>query len=526
MLADVARLQILCLGIPIAAALPAQTTGLIVDAQGATPLGSSPTLRLVPQATGARAGAVRITKDDAGLVIDGSVTGPFPEFAKSQSDLMTGDHVELWLNLVRNPELPPLGWGHQFGDELLPKGEESCSEVLKDKRPEAQANCQSWAKAQSARRTYFRRLFTRQWQMAPGLIAETFARPAYDWIASHGGGAEALEPKGAPRFVAGKISDNGYEFHVSVPWQAFPPSAKTKIEEIAIVVEVFSKASSGSANGPYATTAPGRKYGQASTFSILRLQNPRLYEISPCAYDVVGLDMRGTIVPGYFLPGPTSEIETSFVVELNRRGYQYEPGGPSPITRTTHFFSLAESPNVFLCGPILRYRDERVAHGLEILNSKEEQQASLGQLGPTTPVLVSETGFAIRNEPDGVWLIKTGPRVYWSEWGSGQCGACPRAALQIYSFRRPDRIDEAFEETSVVDCEDDFDIKLSADWQKISVYRYGPWRDESGALRFDRKWQDSTYCLVGDTYQMCGSEAVPAPLPRVMRLPGCGRNLS
>ncbi len=491
-----------------------------------------PTLLLMPHAPGGRAGRVWVRKLQGGVLVLGEVNGAAPVFPRSAKDLMKGDHVEVWLSLTPDLELP-LGWGNQFEDVQLAHGEASC-ERLRERPlfrayPEGlERKCRAWVKQQQPYRAYFRRLFVRQWQLAPGVAAEAFSLPAFKEIESIQDPI-LLEPKGLPQFTATLQSSAGYQFRVFIPWQIFPPGRQLPLRDLRLLVEVFSPATDASSNGPYSTTSAGRRYGEPAGFNALQFEHAKQYQLAACDYAspdqnlAVGLDMNDREIDGYFFPVQGNLITDIFVLQDYMAGYAYDPTGFSPITFSTHFFSEEMKPEEYVCGPILRYKHGSQATDLLLHFTEEEQEASLGKLGPTASVIVDSHGFSAHRTADGTLLVKSGPRVYWSRYGSGQCGACPRAGFQIYESNGHGEAAKLFSADEVVDCGQDIDIQLSADWRRISVYKYAMTEGE-GSGPVPLGWSDNDYCLEGGEYVPCGStKHIPPAAPRNLVFEPCVR---
>jgi hypothetical protein len=474
-----------------------------------------PTLTLIPQSPGARSGAVWVRKSDKGLLVLGHVGGAVPAFPASKAELMLRDHVEIWLSVTPHPELPAIGWGNQFEDVELPKGEDSCAnrdqvETGKPNTEEAE-QCRVWARKQKSYRTYFQRLFVRQWQLAPGLAVESYAAPAYQTITQRFAATdkdhymnmpEKLKPEGTPQFAGATNSGGGYDFQALLPWSIFPPSGTLSIRDFAFMVEVFSPAPAGKRSGPYSTTSPGRGYGDTDGFNLLRLDYSRQYHVTPCGYELKGLDIHDELANAYFFPGVATVISDAFILENLKTGYAYQPSGLSPGIRPTHFFSKQLGPAEFLCGPVLRYK-----RGDEIKNAKIKDRN----------VILDGEGFDARRLTEDLLLIKEGPRAYWSRYGSGQCGACPRAGIEFYLLRSNGVFENVFSKEEIVDDGDDYDVQISSDWKRIVIYRlkvnYDTTKNSDTGT-----WNDEVYCLQSNRYEECSPpQHIPPPEPRTLK---------
>ena len=477
------------------------------------------TLTLAPAAPGALPGKIWVRKSEAGLVIAGQVEGAKPDFPKSAVELMAKDHIELWLAAVPDPVLPVIGWGNQFGDNELPQGEISCAteKNIAGDPPDQQdiQQCVEWVKRQKSYRAQLKRLFARQWQLAPGMGRETFSVPAYQAIQKNFVGSDKdfppeppkeLRPQESAPELKTKPAAHGYDFEILVPWKLFPPVNSTALREFYLLVEVFAAAPPGKKIGAYATTSPGRRYADFAAFHRIAFEHPRQYTISECAYPPIGLDFVSKPLPGYFFPGESLVVAHTFVLENYRAGYAYKPAGLSPGTRATNFFSRELAPGEYLCGPALRHF--KAGKGSDLTLAGQEGRRA---------VIVDEAKFDIHKLPSGTLLVRNGPQSSYSLFGSGQCGACPRVEFQVYSIAPGLGIKRLINIYDVIgNFIDDMDVQLSADWERISVYRN---HSEYASDGHPVGWDDEFYCLRQETYQKCGAQAHnPPPEPRTVKI--------
>ena len=80
-----------------------------------------------------------------GLLVVGEVDGRPPDLPRNKNLILERDHVEIWLAGAKDPELPPIGWGNRFQEEVtLPNGADSCSDWAKKSASE---NTQGWEKS-------------------------------------------------------------------------------------------------------------------------------------------------------------------------------------------------------------------------------------------------------------------------------------------------------------------------------------------------------------------------------------------
>ncbi len=101
---------------------------------------------------------------------------------------------------------------------------------------------------------------------------------------------------------------------------------------------------------------------------------------------------------------------------------------------------------------------------------------------------VAEEGLAAHRLPNGDLLVKEGPLVDSSEFGSGQqCGTCPWTDLTIDHLTPDNKITQALKLGDVIaglgSGPQDEDFTISPDWSKITEYEQDP-DDEKGNPRF------------------------------------------
>jgi len=480
-------------------------------------------LELSPRSEGARRGHLWIRKGQTGLYIAGKVDGEQPDFPHSKDQILAKDHVEVWLAGASDFDLPEIGWGNQFGEETLPKGEESCPDWARAQAnvpndgAKAEEKCREWAATQALYRPYFKRLFARQWLLAPDLATESFATPAYEEIEkrfSYRGDdrsagdklPEFMKPAGKPQMFLFP-EQSGYSFEILVPLEAFPPLSTLRPSELRLLVDVFKAAPPEKKMGVYSTSSPARAYGRPETFNSLRLDPPLYFRLSPCDLPLLGTDKREEYHPAWFLPSsrPDQNVSDTFIVRNDPAGYRYEPAGLSPTVRPTHYFWKEVGQDEWVCGPHLTYR-------------KRGHSESFAYT-------VSEDGFDTKRLADGAVLIKTGPRVWYSEFGSGQCGACPWADLRIFE------LDKDMKPWGLLNLGDIIggppglfsqDFTVSTDWSQITEYDL-----KGNEENLPGSWSSTTWCLTTNSrkdephahaYEKCGQkENVQPPDPPVLK---------
>lgn len=456
-------------------------------------------LKLVPKEAGGRTGQLWIRNIGTGLLIAGQVDGPAAQLPRASTEMLSRDHVEIWLATALDLSLPPIGWGNQFQEEELPEGPDSCADWAKQHSPgepdttQEEKDCRTWATRQQQYRSMFKKLFVRQWLLAPNIGMEAYATPAFDLIRekypagknSSGPMLQPLKPAGLPR-MSFSVQPSGYSFQIQIPYSAFPPINTLRLENVWLMVDVFNSAPSGKKMGAFSSSSAVREYGKPQTFNQLRLQPMQVFRMSPCGDGLEGADKYRHSHPGWFIPKqhPDAGLETdSFILVNEASGYAYEPAGFSPVVRSTHHFWRSLGANEWVCGPALAYQKDQ--------DTKRYDQ------------WVEQDAFGAHRNSDGIILIKSGPAIYYSEFGSGECGACPRYGLQILALDPSLNLKQALALGGVVRGENDaVDFSLSADWSQVVQYQEAPSDhdnpDASGT------WTATSYCLKGLEYVECG----------------------
>jgi hypothetical protein len=470
----------------------------------------APDLKLAPKEPGGRTGRLWIRNVGTALLIVGQVDGDAPQFPKTKNEVLAGDHVEVWLAPVTEVLLPPIGWGNQFGEQLLPHGPDSCTQWVKEqeKDPETEKTCRTWAIQQQQYRVAFKKLFVRQWLLTPDYSTEAFSTPAFDLIlAKYAAGKktskaqdlEALKPKGKVQMRFAPRSDGpGYNFQIQIPYTAFPPLNTLDLHSLWLMVDVFSPAPQGRKMGPYSSSSQLRAFAKPETFNRLELQPSRRFHLSPCDVALESADKYGEKHAGWFVPqhDQTSQFEAeSFILVNEAQGYAYDPSGLSPVARTVHHFWRKLGDDEWVCGPQLAYRN---AGKSQVYGSP-----------------VDEEGFDARRLSDGTVLVKSGPQVFYSEFGSGECGACPHYSLDILALDKSLKLQKALSLGGVVRGDSDaVDFSISPDWLKIVQYKEQPVSPNSDQTT----WTATSYCFKGVEYIKCGEQKnIQPPDPPLLK---------
>ncbi|MFZ2021474.1 MAG: hypothetical protein WBA18_16470 [Terracidiphilus sp.] len=528
--------------------LSAQTAPTIAVQSGVPqfPIHSLPaTMVLIPKAPGAHPGKIWVRSSDQGLSIWGQVQVPDNDlrWPTQKSEMLKSDHVEIWLSASPDVQMPPVGYGNQFGEIDL-KNAADCEPLENgggpgDPRMPKLEDCRRWYNEQLEYRKQFERLFTRQWLAAGNDFSspttpsksffEDFAtgawanleaslfdddlpkplKPQSDGVVAEFntdfGKQTTLKTAGGQSYQQGIIT--GYSFHFFIPFTAFPPAQQLRLRDLYLMVDVFSAAPEGKKMGAMSTTSAERLWGKPKSFNHVVLDAPRDYEISPCNTRGVEEDMYGVAHRAWYFPlageGPLY-LRTDYDIENPAGGYMYDPAGVSPIFKATEHFWKVEADGSAVCGPKLEYRK--------------------GAVTKTSEFYVAKEYFETQTLPDGWMLVRSGPDMSTqSPFGSGACGACPVVDFHVYSISPKGEIARALdisdEFSGYEDQPSDGDFAIAPDWRKVTYYRdvVTYLDDGKGGQRDD--WSSMSYCLEGHAYRKC-SEAknVSPPDPRNFQL--------
>jgi len=478
----------------------------------------APTFQLIPQGPGARSGRIWVSSSASGLFIEGQLDGPKPVWPATRAELLGADHIEVWLAAEPKLDLPPIGWGNQFGENDLDSAKDCVG--LEDSGPGSaprQEACRSWYEQQVLYRKQFRKLFVRQWLLAgdPLTYRMKYSVEAYASAAMQSITNAISSDAYIPATIAPALHDGvriailntppdkpGYDFQIVIPYSAFPPVPSLDVSDLWLMVDVFGAAPTGRKMGAFSTTAPNRKWGDPSTFNHVRIERPLRMQLTPCSYPLTQKDVYDKEQPTFVYPVPfgTADgapvvIDKSIILGNPEGGYLYDPVGASPGEGIDQFFSKATGNGGFVCGPLLAYKN--------------------GSVSIKTDKVLHEDSFATKVLPDGWTLVRTGPRADSTTFGSGECGACPRAQLQIYAISPQGEIETALDIYKITLEPDTWaaDFQFAPDWSRAAYYSQPSTQSADPA-----PWKETDYCLSGHSYEPCGvKENVKPPNPPVVK---------
>lgn len=479
---------------------------------------SPPDVILIPHGEGARNGHLWVRNIGYALLIVGEVDGPAPDFPKNQNWILSKDHIEVWLTATTGVPMPPIGWGNQFEQPTFSNGITSCDDYGKgdNAAPEviaaAQKKCRDWVAIQQRYRPVFKRLFTRQWLLTDYYSIEAYATPAFETVTRDFASDQAryaeevpdeLKPQGKVQVWIGHepsaADHSAYTFQIEIPFTSFPPLNSLELKDLRLMVDVFSSAPAGKKMGPFSTSSPNRAWGKPETFNWIRLDPAHSFQMTPCGIELSGTDKYGDSHPGWFIPHANENLgwqADAFILVNEAQGYAYGPAGLSPVVRHIHNFWHGISTGEWVCGPNLVYRKDTTAKAFE--------------------ETVGEDGFDAKRASDGTLLIKSGPRVYYSEFGSGQCGACPRIDARIFALDKDLQLHKALNLGNLLDISDgrSEDFSLNDDWSKVTQFEQAPAKENGDP----GPWLSTTWCRDGLEYKKCEEKQnVQPPNPPLLK---------
>ncbi len=460
---------------------------------------------LAPGRTGVQ-GLVWIGQVEAGLAVA-------LELRAAEGGDPAATRVSVGLAGAGPTALPPVGWGHQFGFEKLETVEEC--ERWEGWEP---SECAAWFERQVRHRETVTRLLERRWEVTGGTAGppretvasaalESTSRGVRERLSPLSPAADASAPELRRAAIEGTPGAVGLEF--LIPWEAFPPVPAPVLSDFR-----FSVGWTGAAG----ESGGGGQVGMEPAV----FPRPLSHRVTACGYGTRGIVLLGdprisARFPSedaavYMRPRAEPLLDRLIVIDNEAAGYQYtpEPGAISPAAFEATYTTLQAPGGGTLCGPVLALAADGSA-------SRAARWTRTRQGAPEA--LVDMRQVQVREGADGGLFVMEGPRVFWTYYGSGQCGACPRVELEVYHVdRSTGAVTSAFRYASIADASlGETEIMVSDDWARIDVFES---RAEEEGNPGDLTWGVRRYCLdAGEIeYRLCGAERpVPEP-PERLRL--------
>lgn len=442
-------------------------------------------LDLVP-VHGGSTGKVWFLETDEGILVLGKVNVNRPRWARFPMEFRTAQYVDVWLAASKDVEMPEIAWGNQFGYT-------NCKYYNPKTVPPGAEDCAVWSARQVSYRDQLRRLFVREWRLAPNVSTEVFASTAYGEVLAYANDGDRLmlsklHPSGNA-YLLESDSSGFFYFQAFMRWSDFPPAPTLELARIYLAVEVHD------GDAEYSSTAPARKGGEPATFNQFDLARPFVSHVSACEYPLTGFDSYDHEQSAWYIPSADGHPQDTFILANDVTGYQYSPAGLSPIPFWSHHFSKNLGNGNIVCGPNLKYVSGEKDYG--------------------SKYFIDEHHFSTHKLPGGSYLLRSGP-VWesYSRFGSGQGGSDPTARVSIFHLIPADGIEEVLSEELRLDYSEtvDGDIQFSPDWKIVTVYRATTEDPNSKAV-----WTSNRYCWLANTYKDCESGS-PGPPPKPRQL--------
>lgn len=499
---------------------------------------TAPTLNLIALTAQGPAGQIWVRSADDGLHVWGKVHVREQGFhwPRQQSEMLSSDHVEIWLATAPNIDLPSIGFG-AAGRLASMQSAENCKQAYTfgsaatdtgQANPQADAveHCERWFSEQAEYRAQLKHLFVRQWLVAGAggypfggpeepHVSEAFASTAWNWMKANvfpEARPNALKPQSAGMVRAvmeverepnpkGLGRMTGYRFHVFIPFAEFPPSQQVSLSDLYLRVDVFGAASEGAKMGAYSTTSPSRQWGDPETFNHLHLQSPPVYRISPCDDNPVQTDDQGNQEQAWFFPSEERDLHSAFLLAnpptarqvmdvVAGRSEGLGPYGLSPEVEPRSFFWQPAAGHATVCGPGLTWRR--------------------GDRVERTSFPADGKYFATKVLADGWTLVRSGPFITEDRYRSLPCNWMN---FVLYAISPEGQIFHALELKDGM-CNrdglpDGTDLTLAPDWKRVELFE--EFQDENSGAE---SWEATAYCLNGHSYEQCGKHsAASGPEP-------------
>jgi len=170
---------------------------------------------------------------------------------------------------------------------------------------------------------------------------------------------------------------------------------------------------------------------------------------------------------------------------------------------------------VFLIGIIVVFigflylSDNTSTSTYEFFEYGKNQQASTEQVVPED-WLESNENFEELSLSQDLVLVKYGPREYFPENTTGECGACLKEKIDIFLIDHKMKVIANLLNMKSVEnlCETDHEYVVNNDWKKVTHYT-GDYKNVfSGG---DIQWDSESFCLDIDNwgYSLCGTGEEP-----------------
>jgi len=411
--------------------LPPPPAGAAVNADLAEWVGP-PTFTLGP--SGQVAGSRKI-RDEAdfsarvwlalgpdGLWLAADVRDDAVHFPKTAAEVVTADHLELWVALPA-PAFPPVAFANQFDVLETPAACKDRENAVED-RPA----CLRWHEAQLALRDRLSRLFVRQYLLSPLGVTEAWASAIPELGSVSPACCSAAK-------VAVKQAPGGWRLEAWLPLELLPATGRARLDELAVLVDAADADKGRGKLEAFVTSTPGRRFGERETFQPALAAAPvALAGDAPqpeARFRQEGRgDARGDAradAPVSWAVFPAAHLGEALVFENVHHGYQYSPEAPSPEVTRVPLASrtLGRAGDLTLVEAAIGGRGFAGQPGplLGLVAMRGDQVAGVRPLFQGRSLASAEDGRAAR-----ALVVRRGSS---SLTGSGACGACEVIGLTV-----------------------------------------------------------------------------------------------
>ncbi len=441
-------------------------------------------------------GNIKLNDNEHGIIVSGIVNNIIPNWPTSIEEMSLKDHIEIWLTDVNDMQLPPVGWGHQFGYKEVNKAED-CLTIFPFAGPQGgydqetviryREECKKWYQEQLLYRHSFQKLFLRQWQLAPNMAREIYAFPEFQLLDKKTKTALAiLEPAELPKikFLAENIANSGYKFQFLIPWNLFPPMQSLQIRDVKIRVDIFHATNGNNKLTSYSTISAIIPPQGPELLNLFSLSVPREYLLTQCKYNLAIIPEAISRSPEnggryptfsenaktYYLPSDDKYLKNILLVDNPTRGYQTIPDidSKSPVLYAVDLWDKKIGFDIILCGP-----------KLAILKHNKIVYSDF--------ISISSDLLEFKDFDNKKIILKKGPNIFYSYYGSGEGGANPRMSLNMFSLDKNNgKINSLLEELRFGEEEKAFNVTFTPDWRRIDI-SVSPTRLSD--------WENVSYCL-------------------------------
>lgn len=368
---------------------------------------------------------------EEGMLVAGDVRDDQFLPATSDAYALNSDHVEVWLAFPE-AKMPPIGFGRQ-GKIVEIRTLDDCAPYLGTPPSDSDSDvtgCYEWYLKQQERRRLLKRLFIRQYFIAPGGLSEKY----FDQVRENRSLVLPEEVSGGmhirnTRFVT---RHDGCVFEALIPTTAFPASAASTIESFRLLIDFVDNDHGHDCQESFLSSSGQRRFGAPNTYNVIRLRNPMRYESKPPIME------RFLKESPYLFYLPDRPVGRIFGFANLIEAYQMEPNGPSPSVISC---AISREPIIRLGDVNLFYEPHHInSTGFvrRILSFLEDRFVDQFQLDHDQ--MLSKLEKIITRRHTSGYILVLFHRGRYSASGTGPCGACDAVYYDVLGVDNLGRI--------------------------------------------------------------------------------------